>query len=104
MTEKQRTLTQNKAIHKYFVELTTELNNQGITLNILLKNIEVDLTPMAIKDIFRKIGEVKYGKKSTKDLTTVEIQECYEELNRHVSQHGVHIPFPSIENFINYEK
>ena len=99
-----RTNQQRKSIEVYFKELATELNNQGITLQVLLKDIEVDITPMAIKDIFRQIGEVKYGKKSTKDLSTVEIQGCYEELNRHVSQHGIFIPFPAIENFINYEE
>jgi hypothetical protein len=98
MTEQPRTPKQNKSIHKYFDEVAVELNNQGITLEVLLKNLEVDITPSVIKDIFRKIGEIKFGRTSTKDLTTKEIQECYEEFNRHLAPHGVHVPFPSFEN------
>lgn len=60
--ETQRTPLQNKSIHKYFSELATELNNQGITLNVLLRDIQVDITPMAIKDIFREIGKVSMAK------------------------------------------
>jgi hypothetical protein len=104
--EKQRTSQQNKSIHKYFQEVAQELNESGITLDVLLSGLEVDITPHVVKDIFRKIGSVKFGIKSTADLTTKQIQECWEEFNRHLSRPeiAVHVPFPSFEakNFEEY--
>jgi hypothetical protein len=90
-----RTSTQNRALHKYFEEVADVLNESGITQDVFFKDIEVDYTKETIKHLWRCISKKKFGKESTADLTTTELQEVYEEMNRHVSKFGFHIPFPS---------
>ena len=99
LTPKQRTAQQNKAIHKYFSEVAMELNNAGIGMKEFIRDFEIDVTPNAVKDIFRAIGKVKYGKESTADLTTTEIQGCWLELDRSNAFRGFSIPFPSNSGF-----
>jgi hypothetical protein len=43
------------------------------------------------------IAKAKYGKERTRDLTRTEVSAIYEEVNRHVSQWGIHIAWPSNE-------
>lgn len=97
----KRTDKQNRAIHVFFNEVSRECNDRGIDMKVLVENLRVDTSPESIKDIFRQIGFVKYGKKSTADLTTKELMDCYEEFNRLLGQSSLHIPFPSQE--FNYE-
>ena len=96
--ENKRTLKQNKSVHKYFKEVADELNGQGISQTNFIKGLEIDFSEHSVKDIFRAIGKQKYGKKSTADLTTSELQGCWEEMNRRLADFGTSIPFPSIEN------
>lgn len=100
----KRTLKQNRSLHAYFNELSKELNNQGIDVRVLVKNIRVDATPEMMKNIFRSIASEKYGIKSTAELTTKQVNECYDEFNRALAMQGVHVNFPSYqdsEEFIN---
>lgn len=98
-TPKQRTAQQNKSAHLYFSEVARELNNAGIGMANFLKDFEIDVTPQSVKDVFRAIGKAKYGKESTADLTTTELQGCWEEFNRALGDRGVNIPFPSSTGF-----
>ena len=90
-----RTKQQNKAMHKYFEEVADVLNENGIAQSVFLENLEVDYTKETIKDIWRAIVKKKFGKESTADLTTKELQDVFEEFNRHLAKFGLHIPFPS---------
>lgn len=45
---------------------------------------------------------VKFGKKSTAELTTKELQECWEEMNRLLASVGIHCPYHSQENTEGY--
>lgn len=95
--EKQRTLKQNSSIHKYFQELSDEANNAGIPQHVIMSKIFVDWSPQAIKSLAQAISDAKYGKLHTSDLTTKELSDVCEELNRIFSEHGVHCSFPSEE-------
>jgi hypothetical protein len=55
--------------------VSRECNNSGIDMKVLVSNLRVDTTPESIKSIFREIGRLKYGKVSTADLTTKEVNE-----------------------------
>lgn len=92
---KQRTLNQNRALHAYCQELSQALNHSGISQTVFYRNIEADFTPENIKELFRSFARTKYSKNSTADLTTSEMVDCYEEVNRHVSQFGIEISWPS---------
>lgn len=95
--EKQRTLSQNAAMHVYFAEMSQLLNESGLTPQLFLQDFDIDYTPEMIKNIWRKIGEKKFGKNKTSQFTTAELQQVYEEFNRQVTKHGFVLPFPSYE-------
>lgn len=90
-----RSKQQNKAMHKYFEEVADILNENGISQAVFLADLEVDYTKETIKNIWRAIAKKKYGTESTADFTTKQLQEVFEEFNRHLGKFGVHIPFPS---------
>lgn len=97
-----RTGSQNNSLHLYCRELAKELNESGISQSVFFKDIEADYSEETIKDLFRSFAKAKYGKDKTSQLTTKELSDLYEEVNRHTSKLGIHIPWPSIEGLINY--
>ena len=99
-----RTSAQNRSLHLYCAELARLLNESGISQSVFYQNIEVDYSMENIKQLFRSIGKRKYGKDSTAKFTTREMSDIYEEVNRHTSNHGIHVPWPSIEEQINKER
>jgi len=98
----KRTNLQNSSIHSWFTEVSRELNNSGIDFKVLVSSLRVEATPELVKSVFRQIGEVKFSKKSTAELTTKELQECWEEMNKLLASVGVHCPFHSQENTESY--
>ena len=97
---RQRTDQQNKALHKWYALLSEELNDSGLEMRKVLKpEIEIRWTPNNIKEyLWRPIQILSVGKKSTKDLTTKEIDLVWNTLNRFLGEKlGVHVPFPSLE-------
>jgi hypothetical protein len=102
--ERTRTNKQNRALHKFFEESAVELNNAGISQKVLLEYLEVEHTAHSVKALFRAIGRAKFGKTSTADLTTVEVQECFEEIVRLFAQHGIVMNFPSYQETAEYLK
>ena len=98
--ERQRTIQQNRSLHLYCQQLSNKLNEAGISQRVLLEGLEIDNSEESIKDIFRSLGRAKYQKSSTSMLTTIEIGDCYEELNRHIAHLGIHVPWPSQEEIL----
>ena len=97
----KRTIKQNSSLHKWFSELSRELNNNGVDVKVLVENLRVDATPEMVKSIFRAIGKEKFGVKSTADLTTSQVNECYDEFVRLMANVGIFIPFPSYNDYHN---
>lgn len=100
----QRTDQQNKALHLFFTQLATALNEAGLDMRRTLKpEIAIDWTPANIKEyLWRPIQVAAIGKESTKDLTTTEIDQVFAILNRHLGEKfGLETEFPSIESIIN---
>lgn len=95
--ETKRTIQQNKALHKYCTELARELNEAGVGIDVFFKNVEADHTMESVKSLWRGFAKAKYGKDSTAQLTTKEITDIYDEVNRHIAQWGIHLAFPSQE-------
>ena len=104
--EKPRTLLQNRAFHKWLAESAQALRDGGFTLKQVLASIpEIEMTPIAMKEIWRQIQVVMTGKTSTKDLTTKELQEVFEVVNHEILlKRGIYIPFPSSEPPFNPEE
>ena len=83
--------------------LADELNDSGLDMKKVLKpGVDIPWTKSSIKEyIWRPIQEVQLSKKSTTDLTTKEIDEVFETINRHLGEKfGVHVPFPSIDELM----
>ena len=105
MKSKQRTPRQNNSFHKLFRMYSDTLNEHGLTIPFVFQQRpEIDWTPEIVKALWHDFQKAKFGKKSTKDLTTKEVQEVYEEVNRFMSGFGLHIPFPSIEELLNQQR
>lgn len=93
----QRTNCQNRSLHLFFELLAEELNNAGLDMRATLKpSVSIDWTPETIKDyLWRPIQKLQLQKESTTELSTKEVSEVYETLNRHLGDRfGLHVPFP----------
>lgn len=100
VAKKKRTLTQNSALHLYFRMLADALNDAGLDQRKTLKpNIEIPWNEAAIKElIWRPIQLAVVSKESSAELTTSEVQEVYEVLNRHLADRfGITVAWPERE-------
>jgi len=92
---KQRTLTQNAAMHLFFGWLADALNDAGLDMRRTLKP-EVDLpwNPASVKEhLWRPIQHAMTDKRSTTEITTVEPTEIHAVLSRHLGEKlGVQCP------------
>lgn len=85
-------------MHVYFGLLADELNNAGLDMKKVLKpSVDIPWTPFSVKDhLWRPIQQAMEGKESTTELTTVDIQDVYLVLSRHISEKfGVNVDWPS---------
>jgi hypothetical protein len=100
----QRTQTQNKALHKYFTQLANELDAHGIDQKMLLDKLQgysVPITKDFLKDVWKAVQKRMYQKESTTELSTSQVSEVYETVNRFTAQEfGVHTAFPSNEEIM----
>lgn len=98
---KQRTLTQNRALHLFLGQLCDVLNDAGLDMRAVLKqDVELPWTVENAKDyLWRPIQQALTGKGSTTEITTVEPTVIHETLARHLGQKlGVVCPpWPSRE-------
>ena len=107
MSEKPRTIKQNKAMHKLFTILSDDLNTLGLEMKTILKpSYQLWWTPTAVKEhLWKPIQEAMYSKKSTTDLNSEEVSKVYEQLAKIIGEkHGVSISFPSVEETETYIK
>lgn len=96
----QRTPSQNRSLHKFCTNVAQEAKANGLTMQVILaQTLELEPTMEGIKAIFRQIGKSRFGKESTKDLTTKELQEVYEIFNLFLAElpRPIHVPWPSVE-------
>ena len=102
---KNRTPKQNNSLHLYLQLLSDELNDAGWDMRAVLKpEVEIPWTVTSAKEyLWRPIQEIMLQKKSTTKLTTKELQQVWEVVNRHVGEKcHIHVPFPSEEETENY--
>ena len=98
MSEEQRTILQNKALHKYCELLAEALNDAGLDMKVVLKpEVDIPWTKESVKNhLWRPIQLIMMDKESTTEMDTTDPSKIYDVLDRHISEkHGVHIPWPS---------
>lgn len=85
---KQRTLTQNGAMHLFFDWLAETLNDAGMDMRRTLRHdVEIPWTRDSVKEhLWRPIQQAMTDKRSTKDITTVEPTDIHAVLSRHLGQ------------------
>lgn len=96
----KRTNQQNRALHMLFNLISEELNEHGLDMRKTLKpEVDIPWNPGTVKEyLWRPIQKAQLNKSSTKKLTTKEIDEVFDTINKHLGERlGIHIPFPSIE-------
>jgi hypothetical protein len=99
----QRTAQQNKALHVLFQLLANTLNENGLDMRKTLKpGVEIPWSGRGVKEyLWRPIQKAQLNKTSTTELSTVEIDEVFDTINKHLGQtFGLHVPFPSIEHVL----
>ena len=99
----RRTEQQKKAIEVYCREVAKAMNDEGHDLKAVLtaKKVDVPCTQQNIKDVvFKGIEQALFPEKtSTTQLTTGEVNEIYDVMNRWLANNfSIHVPFPSEEN------
>mgnify|MGYP002640005925 CR=1 FL=1 len=93
-----RTNQQNRALHKYFDLLASTLNAKNLTVDVVLKP-DTEWNKDTVKAlVWKPIQEAVLGKQSTTKMTTKEVTEVYDVLNKALGEKlGVHVEFPHIE-------
>lgn len=98
--EKQRTDSQNRALHLYLTQVANELDRQGHTMQDVVKKItkvEIKPTMHNVKEIiWREIMKAQLGKESTTFLAKQEdIDKVYDVMNKWLGTYfEIHLPFP----------
>jgi len=99
-TNRQRTLTQNAALHKWCELMATALNDAGLDMRIVLAHhAEIPWSGREVKErLWRPVQESVIGKTSTTEADRNEYTDVFEVLNRHFGERfGVHVPWPRKE-------
>ena len=103
---KKRTDNQNRALHLWFTQLAEALNSAGFDMRkVIRKEVDISWSPLSVKNyLWRPIQKELFQKKSTTQLTTEEINQIYDNVNRIISERtGVSVPFPNIELLFSRE-
>ncbi len=97
-TGKQRTSTQNAALHLYCTQLAEALNDAGLDMvTVLSPGTEIPWTEHSIKsEMWKKVQKAMTGHESTTKPKTTEYGPIYDTISRYISQtFGVFVPWPS---------
>lgn len=98
--KKQRSIPQNSSIHLYCTKVAKALNRGGYSVESLVTQImEIPFNMTLVKElIWRRAQLAHVGKKSTKEITTKDIDKIYEVVNRFLAdRYKLHVPFPSLD-------
>ncbi len=96
--KKRRTLTQNKAVHKYCDMLAEALNDAGLYQNIILKDdFDLEWSMETVKaNLWKPIQKVLIDKEKTSEADTGDYNKVYTVLSRNMAfKYGINVPFPS---------
>lgn len=94
-TGKQRTLTQNRALHLFLGMLADELNEGGFDMRRVLKqDVDIPWTTETCKEfLWKPLQEAMLNKSSTTEADRTEYTQVHETLSRHLGQKlGIRVP------------
>jgi hypothetical protein len=91
MDEKQRTIQQNKALHKFCQLLADELNAKGHGMKFVLESLgreqDIPWTMPAVKEhLWKPVQKAIAGKESTTELNTIDPTPIHQSLMHVLNQ------------------
>lgn len=95
---KQRTKTQNNALHLYCKLLADALNDAGLDMRRVLKEeVDIPWTEKTVKEnLWKPIQLIVLDKESTTEPLTSEYDQVYSVIHRQMAaKHGVNVLWPS---------
>ena len=116
MTEKKlnsdypnRTARQSRALHLMFQLIADELNTNGMDMKKAFAKkpeVEIPWSGQAVKEyLWRPIMKAQLNKESTTKLTTIEVDQVFDTINKFFGEtFGLHVPFPSIDFIIEQQE
>ena len=98
-TGRQRTRTQNSALHLFCKLLADELNAAGYDFRTFVKEgYAVPFNEQLVKDhVWRPIQKAVTGKDSTTKPERNEYGLIYDVLNQKMAEYGIYVPWPCKE-------
>lgn len=100
---KLRTDKQSRALHLMFETLADELNDRGKYISTVIR-ADARWDKNRVKElIWRAVQEKMFNKTSTTSLTTKEIDEIFEVIQKALAEMGIEIVFPSIDSIMDRE-
>ena len=101
-TSKQRSGKQNNSQHLYLRMMAQAFNDAGLdqrmVINKFSDGFSIPVTMEFLKEVFQQVASGMFDKKSTAELTTVQIQDVYEAFIAGMGQkYGISRPWPHVE-------
>ena len=93
--ERQRTMTQNKALHLWFRFLAETLNDAGLDMRTVIReDVDIPWTGPAVKEyIWRPVQKALQQKESTTEANRTDYTAVREVIARHLGERfGVQVP------------
>lgn len=93
--ERQRTMTQNKALHLWFRFLAETLNDAGLDMRTVIReDVDIPWTESAVKEyIWRPVQKALQQKESTTEANRTDYTAVREVIARHLGEKfGVQVP------------
>jgi len=103
MTQEEEKLSrqQQEALHKLYQIVADGFNEEGQTVQMVLaKMAEVTWTKELVKELWRQFQFKMLQKKSTKDLTTKDINIVFASFSKFVAENSLAVEFPSIQQIM----
>ena len=99
-TGKQRSATQNAALHLFCSQVADALNNAGFDFRAFIKDgYPVPFNEILVKEyLWKPIQKAITGKDSTTKPERHEYALIYDSLNLKLAEHGLFVPWPSKES------
>lgn len=97
--ESQRTLRQNRSLHKGYALIAQALNDSGQDMRTFLKpSVQIPWTMESVKKhIWEPVQNAMLDKESTTQLNTKQVDEIWEVVSKILGERGVFVRFPSEE-------
>lgn len=97
MQDELRTKQQNRALHLWFKHIAEMLNDAGFEKQLTVGTIDVPWSMETVKILFKKIGKAQVNEWHTSEMTREQLNQVQETMHRFLSEQGIQVPFPSLE-------